>query len=72
MKKNGFISKQLQKMIAPIIDRFLYLTYNLVEQLIGKEFMNYDDYNNLCQKVYSYEKYEKYILDKLKEEDYGQ
>lgn len=66
MKKNGFISKQLQKMLAPVIDRCLHVCYDLVEKLISKEFSSYDDYTNLIDKIDSYSKFEVYILDQLK------
>ena len=55
MKRNGFISKQLQKMLAPTIDECLHICYDIIEQFSKKEFMSYDDYTNLCNKVAKYE-----------------
>ena len=70
MKKNGFISKQLQKILAPAIDDCLHICYDLIEQFTKKEFISYDDYTNLCKKVEKYEDFEKLVLDELKKK-YG-
>lgn len=65
MKKNGFISKQVQKLMAPVIYDCLHICYDLVEQFTKKDFISYDDYTNLCNQVDTYEKFELYILDQL-------
>ena len=41
MKKNGFISKQLQKMIAPSIYEFMQVTHEICLDLINSD--SYDD-----------------------------
>lgn len=68
MKKNGFISKQLQKMIAPIIYEFMQTTHEICLDLINTE--SYDDLLKLFDEVRNYDDYEKLVLKKLKEKGY--
>lgn len=67
MKKNGFLSKQLSKMLYPAINECLGVAYDLIEILIKKDFDNYDDYVNLVNQIDDYEKFQKYVLKKLQE-----
>lgn len=67
MKKNGFLSKQLSKMLYPAINECLGVAYDLIEILIKHEFENYDEYVDLVAQIDDFEKFQKYILKKLQE-----
>lgn len=67
MKKNGFISKQLQKMLAPVINACLHITHSILLESLDVE--SWDDLINSRHKVEKYEDYEKLVLEKLKEVD---
>lgn len=64
MKKNGFISKQVQKLIAPVVQNLLIITHGILVDLASCE--SYDDAQQLLDKIITYDDYEKYVLDKLK------
>lgn len=64
MKKNGFISKQVQKLIAPVVQNLLYITHGILVDLASAE--SYDDSQKKLDQVINYDDYEKLVLDKLK------
>lgn len=66
--KNGFISKQLQKMLCPILYQYMKVTHEICLDLINTE--SYDDLLKLFDKVRNYDDYEKVVRDKLKEKGF--
>ena len=52
MKKNGFISKQVQKLIAPVVQNLLIITHGIIVDLASCE--SYDDAQKKLDQVINF------------------